>query len=186
MLLSLGIVIALMGAQDPTPAADTPLPAAIREYYQDYNFVISFSTSRERQGLVSNSRARESVTDPRLEAVRERMARLAEQVRELDPGIFLRSGPPAAALDTALLEIRSHQVDSNAGEAWVELDVIAVGPGWNAQLIADYARLESGKDATNLAANLSKRLKVAQARHRWVRAGDGWLRDSVTRVLISR
>jgi hypothetical protein len=192
MLLGVGVALIAL-AQDPEPATPA-LPAEIRQYYQDHNFVVAFSTPAERRRLAPTLADRRLKTkggvivwlpqedDPRLRTVAERMSRVSDRIQAVDPGILLQSEPPDLASDH-LLEIRGQEVDTDAGVAVIAVDMIALAPDTQGQLIADFERA-SARSPIEEAKRRAVGPRMAQALHRWVRVDGVWQRESPTRVLI--
>ena len=185
MLLTLG------GMTLTTPAASADdLPAAIASYYRDHNFVTSFSRLEERQMLARSGPDHRG--DERLGHIARLMRRLEAQVEEVDPGIQA-SGPayPLTAARADLLQVRSSRVDEEKGEAWVELDVLALEPADVAHYVSRYAEL-AGHGRTASLRDLA-RLRpggpfrvMSSERHLWTRVDGRWLRAAATYHFVTR
>jgi hypothetical protein len=148
--------------------------------------VSAFSTAGERR-LVAAGRP---PTGPRLARVAAAMARLADRIDDLDPGIMPASSPAAdGVIRGDLLRVRSVEIDAGTGQAWVYLDALRLDPPASTTLVSRFDEL--GTPEGNPTLTVDQLLAAAGAQpvvsheiHRWRWADGGWRRDRATRHLL--
>jgi len=172
----------------PQPVGGPRLPPEIREHYRDYNFVNAFSTFRERSLLAAGHA---DSSDRRLARVARVMRRLAARVDQIDPGMSVPSG--GRRLDTTdradLLRVTSFDLDESRGEAWLDLEALALDGPASITLVSrfdDLASTDAEVSVDELVAATRRPLVRTVEIHRWVRVGGAWRREAATRHFIDR
>jgi hypothetical protein len=167
-------------------AAAAAVPPEIREHYRDHNFVSAFSSVGERRLVAQGGRPPAS---PRMARVAAAMARLADRVDDIDPGIMLRSSPSGTegVLRGDLLRIASFEVDGATRQAWVHLEALRLDAPANATLVSKFDELGApGRDidVDELLTAAGRPPVATYETHRWRWIDGTWRRDRATRHLL--
>jgi len=170
-------------------------PAQITGFYEDFNFVVSFSTFSERQGLVRFIGAGvlpKAVRSDRLEEVFSLMKKLCSHMLSLDPGIFARAAPGKPHLEHFFrpewYEVQNVKVAGR--EAVVELKAYSLHPEFINEFIARYE--ESEKEGGEIP-SARERLEKVKAEvspkteyHNWFLHDGTWKMSGFKHVYIRR
>ena len=126
------------------------IPPQIEEFYEDYNFVASFSTPPEREKLIEFF-ARESLPD---DLKSDRMNRVFRMMKELycrmvriDPEMVIPFGPRTQYIKSfflpELLDVK--KIDQSGEKTVVEVCAYSVGPEFVNRFISEYEQ-KNGED----------------------------------------
>jgi len=123
----------------PSPS----IPPQIAEFYEDYNFVASFSTPSEREELIDLF-ARETLPDDlrsdRMNRVFRMMKELYSRMVRIDPKMVIPVGPRTQYIKyfflPELLDIK--KIDRSGEKAVVEVCAYSVGPEFVNRFISEY------------------------------------------------
>jgi hypothetical protein len=128
-----------------------PLPSEISEFYEDYNFVASFSTPSERDMLIgyfSLEILPEEIRSERLNRVFRLMKKLHSRIARLDPKMMRHLGPRNQYIKyffrSELLEIK--KVDTSGKKATVEILAYSLEPEFVNRYIQQYAQNQREED----------------------------------------
>jgi hypothetical protein len=119
------------------------IPAEISEFYEDYNFVASFSTSSERETLIdcfSREVLPEDIRTDRLNRVFRLMKKLYSRIARIDPKMVQHVGPRKPYIKyffhSELLEIK--KIDRSDKKAVLEVLTYSVEPEFVNRYIRQY------------------------------------------------
>jgi hypothetical protein len=160
-------------------------PSPIMDYYDDLNFVSSFSTLQERAQLAAylpGGSLPEKYKGGRLEKVFDRLRKMRARDVSIDPKMTINPNPkPEYLLTSGLVEVES--VNVTGSKATVDVSIYALKPEANLWFISQYN--ESGGDAQKLPSfedwlrstrgPLSRRTEI----HTWVRLTGEWRKQEV-------
>jgi hypothetical protein len=185
LLLAAGMPLASSAA---SPARTTAVPAEIDRHYREYNFVNAFSTRGERV-MIAAGRA---TAEPRLGRIARLMARIADRIDDVDPGMVMAGGGAErheTALRSDLVRVMAWRTNAGGDEAWATLDVAALEPATNGILVARFDTLAEGEatpsiDALLEAAPAGRPSIHTTEVHHWIRSGGTWRRDAATRHFL--
>jgi hypothetical protein len=160
-------------------------PAPIMDYYDDLNFVSSFSTLQERAQLAAylpDGSLPEKYRGGRLEKVFDRTKKLRARDVSIDPKMTVNPNPkPEYLLTSGLVKVESVNVTGN--KATVDVSIYALTPTANFWFISQYDKLSG--DAKKVPSfeeflrstftPLSKRTEI----HTWVKLVGEWRKQEV-------
>jgi hypothetical protein len=169
---------------------DDKLPPEINAYYDEFNFVNSFSSLTERSelaGHLSEKSLPERFGDERLQKTFRLMKKIKSRVVLEDSDMVLWSKPGIDYLFPSEL-VRIERTQRGGGKIKAEVTVFYLEPKANLLLIAQYEKArgeESGlpslKDRLSLAGpGLTHRQEI----HTWVETGGEWKKQLANLVLI--
>lgn len=111
----------------------TSMPTQIAEFYEDYNFVASFSTPTEREEIIDNLEREvlpEDIKSERVNQVFRMMKKLCSRIIRIDPKMVIYHGPRRAYIkyffNSELLEAR--KIKGSHKKAVVEVMAYSVEP----------------------------------------------------------
>jgi hypothetical protein len=180
------LVVLLLSRTDlPAEKKEIGAPAPIMDYYDDLNFVSSFSTLHERAELAAylpNSPLPEKYKGGRLEKVFDRIKKVRARDVSIDPKMTVNPNPkPEYLLSSGLVKVESINVIGN--KATVDVSIYALTPTANFWFISQYDK--SGGDAKKLPSfedwlsstggPLSKRTEI----HTWIKVIGEWRKQEV-------
>ena len=162
------------------------VPLNILEYYQDDNFISSFSTRSERN-LLARYIAHKTLPDQlrrdeRLDKVFKLMQKQDEKVMRVDPKMLIqRILPTRNFISSDLVEV--DHVQHNCGEILVKISVYSLDHEINMLFISQYNEYEGDEGKIS---SEEERLKMArsssifsQAIHKWTLVEGRWLKCEV-------
>ena len=171
------------------------IPRQITEFYEDYNFVASFSTPAERERLI-NFFARERLPD---DLSSERMNRIFRMMKELysrmvriDPEMVIPVGPRTQYIKyfflPELLDLK--KVDRSGKKAVVEVCAYSVEPEFVERFISEYEQ-GSGEEGEippeDERLDLVKKSAWARAEfHIWFFQDGKWMRAEHKNIYIKQ
>lgn len=169
------------------------IPAEIAEYYEDYNFVTSFSTPAERDTLIdcfSEKVLPEDIRSERMNRVFRLMRKLYFQTARIDPKMVQRWGPREPYIKYSfhpeLLDVK--KIDRTGKKAVVEILVYSVGPGFVERYIRIY---EGNQDEEKKVPTLEERIESAQSGvapktefHIWMNHQGRWMKAEHKNIYI--
>ena len=167
------------------------LPAEIGSFYRDFNFVSSFSTPKERSGLIHLAKLPpEDRPKQPLPARLRRVQEIADQIRDriwrIDPGIVASK----LLLKNQVLPAELVKIDNlkiNKDELFVRVTAYSIGPRVNLILVAQYenyagdeSRIPSLQERLELLQALTPRSEI----HHWVKIDGSWVLKEAKVVLL--
>lgn len=146
MIASAGILILAhpcLPNDGPSSYGFTSIPPQIAEFYEDYNFVTSFSTPEEREKLIDNFERKilpEDIRSERFNQVFRMMKKLFSRMVRFDPKMEMFHGSRKATLkyffNSELLEAR--KIQRSDKKAVVEVLTYSVEPEFVNRFIAQF------------------------------------------------
>ena len=144
LLLSVFLSASGRGENNPKSTNDKPPPEILR-YYQNCNFVESFSTDSERKLLISIAKHEVSSAEPaskRLSKILKLMKDINSKVMKTDPGILFPKRQEEMIF-YGLVEIDGIRRDDN--EIKVDVIVRGIDSQSNLKLISEYEKFDKSK-----------------------------------------
>ena len=180
--------MAFMIFQNPTS-----VPLEIAEFYEDYNFVASFSTPAERDTLIdcfSQEILPEDIRTDRMNRVFRLMKKLYSRIARIDPKMVQYQGSRKAYIKyffhSEFLDIK--KIDKSSKKAAVEILAYAVEPEFVSRYIQHY-ETNQGKEE-NLPSD-EERIKSVQNHimpktefHIWLYQNGHWVKAENKNVYI--
>ncbi len=127
------------------------MPSQIAEFYEDYNFVASFSTPAEREKIIDNFEREflpEDIKSERVNQVFRMMKRLCSRIIRVDPKMVIYHGPRKAYIkyffNSELLETR--KVERSNKKAVVEVLTYSAEPEFVNRFIRQFNENEGEED----------------------------------------
>jgi hypothetical protein len=169
------------------------LPLEISEFYEDYNFIASFSTPSERDVLIdcfSKEVLPEDIRTDRMNRVFRLMKKLYSQIMRIDPKMVQRVGPRKPYIKyffkAELLDIK--KIDRSGKKAVVEILAYAVEP----EFVNRYIRqLEADHDDEEKVPSDEERIESVKNRvlpktefHIWMHQNGRWMKAEHKNVYI--
>ncbi len=121
----------------------TSISSQIAEFYEDYNFVASFSTPSEREeliGLFARETLPDDLSSDRMNRVFRMMKALYSRMVRIDPKMVIPVGPRTQYIKyfflPELLEVK--KIDRSGKKAVVEVCAYSVGPEFVNRFISEY------------------------------------------------
>lgn len=140
------VVLAFMTIQN-----FSSVPLEISEFYEDYNFVASFSTPSERDTLVdcfSQEVLPEDIRTDRMNRVFQLMKKLYSRIAKIDPQMVQHVGPRTRYIKyffhSELLEIK--KIERSDKKTVVEILAYAVEPEFVNRYIQQYETIQDDSD----------------------------------------
>jgi hypothetical protein len=175
----------------PSPA----VPSQIAEFYEDYNFVASFSTPSEREKLIDffpRENLPANLASSRMKRIFRVMKGLYSRMVRTDPKMVIPVGPRTQYIKylflPQLLDIR--KINLSDKKAVVEVCAYSVEPAFVNRFISDYEECggEEGKippDKERIDA--VKKTVVAQTEfHVWFLQNRKWMRTEYKNIYIKQ
>ena len=162
-----------------------PVSIQITDFYEDYNFISSFSTNDERLALLNH---RENAPVPgvpnseRLERVMTRMKKLRDKIRNHDPAMVKGMDKCVNYLGFPFRPVLFHIGKSRVSGNFVILEIHSyeLEPEMILRFISDYDQNQSD-DKRIL--SLEERIQIAQSKapgievHRWSLQDGNWMKS---------
>ncbi|MBN1224168.1 MAG: hypothetical protein JXB23_13050 [Candidatus Aminicenantes bacterium] len=177
---------AIMGLSLVDGSKQTVAPVEIAAFYEDYNFISSFSTARERSTLLDdweNAPVPEDSKKPRLEKVLSKMKKLKDKIWVADPGMLIGASKCTRYFGfhfrPVLFRIENTHVDGDV--VTVEVHSYELGPEMILRFISDYDRNMGDEEKFP---SFKERLQGAQAKplgvevHRWCCRSGKWMKSA--------
>jgi hypothetical protein len=173
----------------------TSMPRQIAEFYEDYNFVASFSTPAEREILIDNF-AREllpaDIRSSRFNQVFRMMKRLFSRMMRFDPEMVVYQGPRKAYIkyffNSELLEAR--KVERSDKKAVVEVLTYSVEPEFVNRFIDQFN--ENAGEEDKIPSN-EERMKTVKSKiipkvefHIWYFQDGTWMKAEHKNIYIKQ
>ena len=169
------------------------VPLEITEFYEDYNFVATFSTPCERDTLIdcfSQKVLPEEIRTDRMNRVFRLMKKLFSQIARIDPKMVQHVGPRTPYIKyffhTELLDIR--KIDKSNKKAVVEILAYMVEPEFVSRYIQQY---ETNQDKEKKVPSDEDRIESIQSRiapktefHIWLYQNGRWMKAEHKNVYI--
>lgn len=168
-------------------------PLDISEFYEDYNFVASFSTPSERDTLIdcfSQEVLPEDIRSDRMNRVFRLMKKLYSHIARIDPKMVQHVGPRTSFIKyffrSELLDVK--KIDKSSKKAVVEILAYSVDPEFVSRYIRQY---ETNQDEEKKVPSDEVRIKSVQSRivpktefHIWLYQNGRWLKAENKNVYI--
>ncbi len=142
------------------------LPMEISEFYEDYNFVASFSTPLERETLIDSFSRKvlpEDIRTDRMNRVFRLMKKLYARIARIDPKMVQHVGPRKPYIKyffhSELLDIK--KIDRSRKKAVLEILTYTVEPEFVSRYIQQY---EENQDEEKKAPSDEERIKSVKSR----------------------
>ena len=166
------------------------MPLQISEFYDDYNFVSSFSTKSERGQLIkcfSRQELPDELRSKRMEKVFNLMKKLNRRIMSLDSKMVILVRPRRYSFfRSELVEIRDVKVSKK--ETSVKVYVYRLDPETNLRFISLYE--ESGGDEREIPPD-EMRIQMASPKlaprieiHKWILTGERWMKEDVNLIFL--
>lgn len=168
----------------------TGIPQEISEFYEDYNFVSSFSSCSERKELLSyfaQKRSSREFKSDRLEQVFHRMKKLMGRVLEVDSKMVYPEKPGGFYIfRSELIEVKNFS--RNDKEAEVKVSIYLLGPEVILRFISQYE--VQGGDEEKIP-SIEQRIRAADSGsaprievHKWILTNGGWKKKGFNLIFI--
>lgn len=169
------------------------IPPEISEFYEDYNFIASFSTPSERDTLIdcfSQEVLPDNVRTDRLNRVFRLMKKLYSRIARIDPKMVQHVGPRKPYIKyffhSELLDIK--KIDRSGKKAVVEILAYTVEPEFVSRYIQQY---EKNQDEEEKVPSDEERIESVQNRvmpktefHVWLFQNGNWMKAEYKNVYI--
>ena len=169
------------------------IPPEISEFYEDYNFVASFSTPSERDTLIecfSQDVLPEDIRTDRMNRVFRLMKKLYSRIARIDPKMVRHVGPRKPYIKyffhSELLDVK--KIDRSDKEAVVEILAYTVEPEFVNRYIQRY---EANQDEEEKIPSDEERIESVQSRiipktefHVWLYQNGSWMKAEHKNVYI--
>jgi hypothetical protein len=166
------------------------IPLEISEYYQNYNFISSFSSQSERRTLVDyldQEKLPEKLKSERLERVFQLMKKVKAKVMKLDPKMAIELKAAAGNFfPSEMIEVRNFK--QSRGEISVEVASYSLKPEENFRFIALY---DEHKGNEKEIPSEAERMETAKSKfpprieiHKWLYANGQWMKQEANVVFI--
>jgi hypothetical protein len=169
------------------------IPPEISEFYEDYNFVASFSTPSERDTLIdcfSQDVLPEDIRTDRMNRVFRLMKKLYSRIARIDPKMVQHVGPRTQYIryffHSELLDIK--KVDKSSKKAAVEVLAYSVEPEFVNRYIQQY---ETNQDEKEKVPSDEERIESVKSRiiprpefHIWLYQNGRWMKAEHKNVYI--
>lgn len=166
------------------------IPLEVSEYYQNYNFISSFSSQSERKTLVDyldQEKLPEKLKSERLERVFQLMKKVKAKVIKFDPKMNIEVKPTGGSIfPSEMIEVRNFK--ESGGEISVEVASYALKPEENFRFIALY---DERKGNEKEIPSEDERIETAKSKfpprkeiHKWVYVNEQWMRQEANLVFI--
>lgn len=162
----------------------------ISEYYQNYNFISSFSSHSEREtlaGYLSQEELPQKLKSERLEKVFQSMKRVKARVIRFDPKMVIQAEPKGWNIfPSEMIEIRDFK--QNGSEISVGVAAYALKPEENFRFIALY---EEHKGNEKEIPSEEERIEMTRSKfpprievHKWLYINGQWMRQEAKVVFL--
>lgn len=169
------------------------IPLEIAEFYEDYNFVASFSTPSERDTLIdcfSQEILPEDIRTDRINRVFRLMKKLYSRIARIDPEMVQHVGPRTSYIkyffNSELLVIK--KIDNSSKKAVVEILAYSVDPEFVNRYIRQY---ETNQDEEKKVPSDEERIESVHSRivpktefHIWLFQNGRWVKAENKNVYI--
>lgn len=171
------------------------IPPEISEFYEDYNFVASFSTPSERDTLIdcfSQEVLPEDIQTDRMNRVFRLMKKLYSRITRIDPKMVQHVGPRTPYIryffHSELLDIK--KIDRTSEKAVVEILAYSVEPEFVSRYIQQY---ETNQDEEKEVPSEEERIESVKSRivpktefHIWLYQNGRWMKAEHKNIFIKR
>ena len=171
------------------------IPPEISEFYEDYNFVASFSTPSERDTLIdcfSQDVLPEDIRTDRMNRVFRLMKKLYSRIVRIDPKMVRHVGPRAPYIKyffhSELLDIK--KIDQSSKKAVVEVLAYSVEPEFVNRYIQQYETLQ---DKEKKVPSDKERIESVKSRiipktefHIWLYQNGRWMKAEHKNIYIKK
>lgn len=167
------------------------LPAEMVSFYSGYNFVSSFSTPKERSGLISLSklppkdRPKKSLPK-RLKKVQKIAKEIKSRIWSVDPGIAIFPRQPSDGIISAEL-VTVDNFNTTKDRLVVQVTVYSIEPKVNLILVSQYesysgdeSKIPSLQERFELFRTLTPRREI----HHWIQMDGRWMLKEAKIVLL--
>ncbi len=169
------------------------IPPEISEFYEDYNFVASFSTPSERDTLIncfSQDVLPEDIRTDRMNRVFRLMKKLYSRIARIDPEMVQHVGPRTPYIryffHSELLDIK--KIERSSKKAAVEILTYSIEPEFVSRYIQQY---ETNQDEEKKVPSDEERIESAKNRiipktefHIWLYQNGLWMKAEYKNVYI--
>jgi hypothetical protein len=190
-LISFSAALVFMGLS----LSPSSIPMEISEFYEDYNFVVSFSTPSERDTLIdcfSQDILPNDIQTDRMNRVFRLMKKLYSRIARIDPKMVQHMGPRKPYIryffHSELLDIR--KIDRTNEKAVVEILAYSVEPEFVSRYIQQY---EANQDEENKVFSEEERIESVKSRvipktefHIWLYQNGRWMKAEHKNIYIKQ
>lgn len=169
------------------------IPPEISEYYEDYNFIATFSTPSERDMLIdcfSEDALPEDIRTDRMNRIFRLMKRLYARIARIDPKMVQHVGPRKPYIKyffhSELLDIK--KIERSGKKAVVEILAYSVEPEFVSRYIQQY---EASQDAEEKVPPVEERIESIQSRvipktefHVWLYQNGSWMKAEHKNIYV--
>lgn len=173
--------------------SSSSIPPEISEFYEDYNFVASFSTPSERDKLIdcfSQDVLPEDIRTDRMNRVFRLMKKLYFRIARIDPKMVQHVGPRTPYIryffHSELLYIK--KIDRSSQKAAVEILAYSIEPEFVSRYIQQY---ETNQDEEKRVPSDEERIESVKSRivpktefHIWLYQNGLWMKAEHKNVYI--
>jgi hypothetical protein len=181
------VVLALMNV------SPSSLPPEISEFYEDYNFVASFSTPSERDSLIdcfSYEVLPEDIRTDRMNRVFRLMKKLYSRIARIDPQMVQPVGPRTRYIKyffhTELLDVQ--KIDRSGKKAVVEILAYSVEPEFINRYIQQYETNQENEDGIpsnqERIDSIKSRIVPRTEFHIWLYQNGQWMKAEHKNIYI--
>lgn len=171
------------------------VPLEISEFYEDYNFVTSFSTPSERDTLIdcfSQEALPEDIRTDRMNRVFRLMKKLYSQIARIDPRMVQHLGSRKPYIkyffNAELLDIK--KIDRSNKKAVVEILAYSIEPEFVNKYIGQYETNQDDEERVpsdeERIASMKNRIIPRTEFHIWLYQNGGWMRAEHKNVYIKQ
>jgi hypothetical protein len=192
MALPLAFIIAFFWglASGQKQSEGQSIPLEVSEYYQNYNFISSFSSQSEREILVDyldQEKLPEKLKSERLERVFQLMKRIKARVMKFDQKMTIEVKPTGGNIfPSQMIEVRNFK--ESGGEISVEVASYALKPEENFRFIALYDERKGNEKEIS---SEDERIETAKSKfpprieiHKWLYANGQWMKQEANLVFL--
>lgn len=171
------------------------VPPEIAEFYEDYNFVASFSTPAERDILIdhfSTDALPDDLCSNRMNRVFRLMKKLYSKITRIDPEMVVHVGPKKSAIkyffNAELLDIK--KVDRSGKKAVVEISSYSLEPEFVSRYIKQYEAVQDGEEEVPSEEEriefLKNHITPKTEFHIWLYQNGSWSKAEYKNIYIKR
>jgi len=171
------------------------VPAPIAEFYEDYNFVTSFSTPAERDVLIdhfSREALPEDLRTDRMNRVLRLMKKLYSRITRIDPEMFQHVGPRRAYIkyffNAELLDIQ--KIDRSDEKAVLEIAAYSLEPEFVNRYIQQYEADQNDEEKIpsdeERIESIKNRIYPRTEFHVWLYQDGQWMKAEHKNIFIKR
>jgi hypothetical protein len=169
------------------------IPPEISEFYEDYNFVASFSTPGERDTMIdyfSEDVLPKDIRNDRRNRVFRLMKKLYSRVTSIDPKMVQRLGPKMPNIKyffhSELLDVKN--IDTSGKKAVVEIWAYTVEPEFVNRYILEYETNQNDEDGVpsnqERIESIKSRIRPRTEFHIWLYQNGQWMKAEHKNIYI--